>query len=259
MCYETYVKQFWVGLMEGDGTITVSSPSPNHVKVRMVISIKNLRANVVMLLLIQEVLGGRVRIERSSQYVSWVAASKTTITSLIKLLEQYPLLTTRKQCQLKFAIKCVENNTRDYVVENRDFMYNNQDNMLSYNDKNFVAPHYFPAWLSGFIEAEGNFRLYADARRNMQVQSRFNIGLNFEHFLIRAIRDYFGGTTNIQEIISKKEFSNKRKLLGDVVHYYVELNRVDAKKAIIAHFDKYPLMGHKMVTYSRWYNHVNGV
>lgn len=36
--YETYVKQFWVGLMEGDGTITVSSPSPNHVKVRMVIS-----------------------------------------------------------------------------------------------------------------------------------------------------------------------------------------------------------------------------
>ena len=52
--------------------------------------------------------------------------------------------------------------------------------------------------------------------------------------------------------------TNKRQLLGDVVHYYVELNSGDAKKAIVAHFDKYPLMGHKMVTYSRWYNHVNG-
>lgn len=30
--YETYVKQFWLGLLEGDGTITVSSPGPNQVK-----------------------------------------------------------------------------------------------------------------------------------------------------------------------------------------------------------------------------------
>lgn len=47
--YETYIQQFWVGLLEGDGTITVSSPGANHVKVRMVISLKNLRANAVML------------------------------------------------------------------------------------------------------------------------------------------------------------------------------------------------------------------
>src|SRR5258708_13945098 len=41
--YVTYIKQFWVGLLEGDGTMTLSSPGPNHVKVRMIISIKNLR------------------------------------------------------------------------------------------------------------------------------------------------------------------------------------------------------------------------
>jgi hypothetical protein len=68
--YETFIKQFWVGLLEGDGTITVSAPGANHVKVRMIISIKNLRANVVMLLLIQEVIGGTVKIERKAQYVS---------------------------------------------------------------------------------------------------------------------------------------------------------------------------------------------
>ena len=90
-------------------------------------------------------------------------------------------MTTRKQCQLKFAIKCIENNTRSFVVENRDFMYDDQHNMLNYNDKNFVIRHsaipYFPSWLSGFIEAEGNFRLFCDKRRNMQVYSRFNVVL----------------------------------------------------------------------------------
>lgn len=141
--YETYIQQFWVGLLEGDGTITVSSPGANHVKVRIIISIKNLRANAVMLLLIQEVLGGTVRIERKAQYVTWIAISKDLIQSLIKVLEKYPLLTTRKQCQLEFAIKCIKNNTRSFVVENRDFMYENQHNMLNYNDKNFVIPSYF--------------------------------------------------------------------------------------------------------------------
>lgn len=68
--YETYIKQFWVGLLEGDGTITVSCPGPKHVKVRMFISIKNLRDNVLMLLLIKDVIGGRVRIERNAQYVT---------------------------------------------------------------------------------------------------------------------------------------------------------------------------------------------
>jgi len=48
--YETYIKQFWVGLIEGDGTITVSCPGPNHVKVRMILSIKNIRENAIMLL-----------------------------------------------------------------------------------------------------------------------------------------------------------------------------------------------------------------
>lgn len=101
--YETYIKQFWVGLLEGDGTITVSSPGPNHVKVRMFISIKNFKENVLMLLLIKEVLGGTVRIERNFQYVTWVAIKKDLIQTLIGILKEYPLLTSRKQCQLKFA------------------------------------------------------------------------------------------------------------------------------------------------------------
>ena len=83
--YETYIQQFWLGLLEGDGTITVSSPGANHVKVSMIISIKNQRYNVIILLLIQEVLVGTVKIERKAQYVTWIAISKNLIQSLIKV------------------------------------------------------------------------------------------------------------------------------------------------------------------------------
>lgn len=179
--YETYIKQFWVGLLEGDGTITVSTPGPKHIKVRIIISIKNLlrRENVIMLLLIQQVLGGTVRIERKAQYVSLIAIKKDLIQYLIGVLKKYPLLTTRKQCQLKFAAKCIKNFPKDFVVENRDFLYKDQNSMLDYYENNFVIPKYFPAWLSGFIEAEGNFRFLSDKRRNMQISGRFNIGQNF--------------------------------------------------------------------------------
>lgn len=253
--YETYIKQFWVGLLEGDGTITVSCPGPNHIKVRMVISIKNLRENVIMLLLIQEVLYGTVKIERKAQYVTWIAIKKDLIQSLIEVLKKYPLLTTRKQCQLKFATKCLNNGTKDFVVENRDFMYKDQENLLNFNKDNFVIPNYFPVWLSGFIEAEGNFRFIADKRRNMRISGKFNIGQNFEHFIIQAIKDYFKGDVKIQIIISQKEFSKKRKLLGEVKHYYLEMGSKNVKNAIFSHFSKYPLLGHKNVTYSRWYDY----
>lgn len=92
-------------------------------------------------------------------------------------------------------------------------MYKYQDNMLNFNKDNFVIPNYFPAWLSGFIEAKGNFRFIADKRRNMRISGKFNIGQNFEHFIIQGIKDYFKGDVKIQIIISKKEFSKKKEII----------------------------------------------
>ena len=97
----------------------------------------------------------------------------------------------------------------------------------------------------------------------MQISGRFNVatrprgarapqgGQNFEHFIIKAIRDYFGGDNKIQIVISKKEFSEKRELLGEVKHYYVEMGSRSVKSAIFTHFSEYPLLGHKKVTYSQ--------
>jgi hypothetical protein len=68
----TYTEQFFVGLLEGDGTITcnLNSNKSNSIIIRIVISLNNKLENVSMLNLIKETIGGRVVIERKDRYVS---------------------------------------------------------------------------------------------------------------------------------------------------------------------------------------------
>jgi len=68
----TYIEQFFVGLLEGDGTITcnLSTNKNKTIYIRIVISLKNLPENLSMLNKIKETIGGRVLIERKESYVT---------------------------------------------------------------------------------------------------------------------------------------------------------------------------------------------
>lgn len=68
--YDTYIKQFWVGLLEGDGSLYVIGTKSNKINVKFEIAMKNLRDNAIMLLLIKDIIGGKVAIRRKGQYVS---------------------------------------------------------------------------------------------------------------------------------------------------------------------------------------------
>jgi cytochrome c oxidase subunit 1 len=65
-----YIEQFFVGLLEGDGTITVDYISDFNKRVRIFIALKNLEDNKFMLDLIAKHIGGRVVIERANFYVT---------------------------------------------------------------------------------------------------------------------------------------------------------------------------------------------
>jgi cytochrome c oxidase subunit 1 len=69
---KTYIQQFFVGLLEGDGTITsnLNSNKSNSIITRIVISLDNKAENFNMLNLIKETIGGRVVIERNDRYVT---------------------------------------------------------------------------------------------------------------------------------------------------------------------------------------------
>lgn len=143
--YDTYIKQFWVGLLDGDGILSTSGTSPNSVIVTFSIALKNLRDNVILLLLIQEVVGGIVKINRQDKYVTWIITKKEIIQKLFLILDDYPLLTTRKQCFLQFAKDCIASNTATFVNANRALMFNNQRNLINSYEVNFLKPYYFYA------------------------------------------------------------------------------------------------------------------
>lgn len=59
-----YVQKFWVGLLEGDGSIQVNHWRKEILQYRIVIKLKDTEMNKKMLGEIREVIGGRVRSER---------------------------------------------------------------------------------------------------------------------------------------------------------------------------------------------------
>ena len=82
--------QFWVGLMEGDGSIQVNHWRKKNLAYRLVIKLKNTLANEKMLKTISKNIGGRVRISSSKEDVLWVEDNKNHIIEIIKIFENIP-------------------------------------------------------------------------------------------------------------------------------------------------------------------------
>jgi hypothetical protein len=233
----SYLKKFWVGLLEGDGFITVDQLNKKRVRVRIAISMKNTPSNMYMMKLIQTVMKGRVAIERNRQYVIWIASSKRDVEYCLNVLEEYPLITLRKQLQQKFALECLKNPS--FYILNRDLKYNPPLILPSFPTN---LP-YFPSWLSGFVEAEGHFRvrLYPNGR----IQSLgFAIGQNEGLELLKIIKDYFNSHHTITKDINKN--NNKYD------HYRISITGPKCNLNLLNHFNSNPLLGEKKNQYDIW-------
>jgi len=243
----TFYQQFFVGLLEGDGSITVDMPNYSKrnlvARLRFFISLKNLPDNYKMLLLIKNAIGGNVIIERKDQYVTWSANSRNDITKILNILEKYPLLTSRKQCQLDFALKYITNynsvrdtNLSDFLSDRKN-KYANVEKYVFENSKKKI-PHYFKAWLSGFIEAEAHFRL--QYKKTGGVHSwGLSIGQNYDYYLLQHIKDYF-------------ESNHKITLDKNNIHYRITMYGPKCRQRIIEHLNQYPLLGDKQNSFIKW-------
>lgn len=244
---KTYIEQFFVGLLEGDGTITCNlNSNKSRFIIRIVICLKNMPENVSMLNKIKQVVGGRVVIERKTKYVTWIASNKKDLTKVFVSLAKYPLLTARKQCQLNFVKYCIlEKDITNYLV-NRNNKYKNKELLI----KNFLTlknlPTYFAPWLSGFIEAEGNFNLVFNEKGILRAY-KFAIGQNDEIHILNWIKSYFKS----KNVITK----HKPKINGNFQYYRLCLYNAESRKALFEHFNKYPLIGFKKVSYFKFLNY----
>lgn len=225
-----YIKIFWVGLMDGDGSIQVNHWRYRSLQYRLVIKLSNNTSNYNMLIKIAKVIKGNVRITGKGKEVIWVVDNKETIKEIIKIFEIYPFLTSRKICQLEFLKKCFLENSVNWYLSNRNYKYINQtiiieSDMFGFDKNSFSLPNYFKEWLSGFIEAEGCFSIRKNDNHS------FSIGQNYDIYLIKAIKQYFEITNLI-----KNPFGN---------FFFIEVYKKEILKKIINHCYFYPLLGEK--------------
>lgn len=262
-----YIKKFFVGLMDGDGSIQVNHWRKINLQYRLVIKLKNNNANINMLNIISKEIGGRVVLD--GDFVKWVMDDKKLIQKTILIFESYPLLTSTKICQLAFLKKCLDNpsvtdylNSRDNkydfvpprypkprfaletegsargprqtdqgtweVPEPRSLKPRAQPEVLA-KPQDILSLSYFPSWLSGFIEAEGCFSI----RKNNN--HSFSISQKHDAYLLEAIKLYFNASNIVRT--PSPDF------------YLLEIYKKDVLKNVINHCKTYPLLGLKNISF----------
>ena len=227
---DEYIKMFWVGLMDGDGMIQVNHWRHQSLQYRLIIKLSNIISNYNMLIKIAKVIGGTVRITGKGEDVIWLVNKKETIQEIIQIFETYPLLTSKKICQLEFLKKCLLKNSVDSYLLNRNSKYINQLSIINsdpfgFETNSFALPNHFKAWLSGFIEAEGCFSIRINNNHS------FSIGQNDDIYLIKAIKQFLGATNMVRN--PSRNF------------YSIEIYKKETIKIILDHFNDYPLLGEK--------------
>lgn len=232
-----YLKMFWVGLMDGDGSIQVNHWRKKSLQYRLVIKLSNLTSNYNMLIKIAKVVGGSVRITGKGNDIIWVVNKKETIQEIIKIFNIYPPLTSKKICQLKFLKECMVINSVDWYLLNRNNKYNDQQSIINSDmfglEKGILTlPNYFKGWFSGLIEAEGCFSIRKSNNHS------FSIGQNDDIYLMNVIKEYLATTNAV-----RNPYRN---------FYSLEIYKKETLKTIRNHFNNYPLLGEKAESLHKW-------
>lgn len=234
---DNYIQQFWVGLMDGDGSIQVNHWRKKNLQYRMVIKLKYNESNLKMLGKICEVIGGRVQIEKNQPFVIWVENHQKNIRKLCKILQTFPPRTSRLFCQYIFMLQCLKKQDVSWYLQQRNLKYQKRTNHCFKNMQNLC---YWKPWLSGFIEAESFFTLQ---KSGSKVRS-FSISQDTDFFLINSIKTYFHSTNTVY---TQKQKGKQQKI------YVLEIYKKECLDKIFQHCQFFPLLGDKQQSFHTFY------
>nr|YP_009944738.1 hypothetical protein [Ankistrodesmus falcatus]QMS48907.1 hypothetical protein [Ankistrodesmus falcatus] len=231
---KAYYEAFFVGLMDGDGSIQVNHWRQKVFQYRMVIKLKNTTANVQMLQQLKVYLGiGHVVVSKNKAFVLWIEKSQKKMVCILALFEKYPPMTTRLNLQLVFFKKWLQSpEDKKQITEyltGREYKYKERPALMqTLSSVSLETLDYFPGWFSGFVEAEGCFSL----RRKSTGFVSFSIGQRHDDYLLWAIHRFLGA-------------QNKVRYLPSTNFYVLEVYRKSVLCFLKTHFIHYPLLGEK--------------
>lgn len=215
-----YIKKYWVGLMDGVGSIEVNHYRMKNLQYRLVLNVNNSSENMAMLLKIQQVIGGYLIKRKEKALIAWTINNKMQIEDVIKIFEDYNLVTVRKRNQLQFLKENLKRNDVNWYLSERKNKYKK-----SLIVSNIEEISYFNEWFSGFVEATGSFCIRAQKDKYFRIAHRYDMPL-----LLNLIIK-FNITTKLKE--QKNE------------QYAIEIYKKTLLEVLITHFEKYPLLGDK--------------
>ena len=116
-----YIFAFFVGMMDGDGSIQVNHWRKKILQFRMVIKLKNTELNKEMLLLFEKNIGGHVKFVKNTNEILWVENHKKKILEILQIFDKYPCFTTKLDLQIKFLKKYIYTQTYTYnAINNKE-------------------------------------------------------------------------------------------------------------------------------------------
>ena len=229
-----YILGFFIGLLDGNGSIQVNHWKKRYLQYRIVIKLKwdEAEANKKMLEEISKIVGGKVI--REGHSILWVENNINRIKQIINIFDNFSPLTTRLLCQIKFMKSCMEHNNVEKYFNTRDNKYDNRDIFKPIGD--IKQLNYWNAWISGFIEAEGCFSI----RKNEKLS--FSVGQKYDRYLLAEICNYFNLKCSVSQIEN---------------FYSIETYSKESLNFLINHIRIYPLMGEKSINFIKFLNIYN--
>jgi hypothetical protein len=225
---------FFLGLLEGDGSIQVNHWKKRILQFRIVIKLKDTPENYRMLVQLRNHLGC-MKVHCRHGYVLLIENHRFRLKILMELIESHGLLCKKSRQDYNFFRYCFyvkpAYSEFKYLKENRHLcpprvVFSN------WTCKQMTNLRLFPGWLAGFVEAEGCFCNRANGGQS------FSIGQKDDPVILEAIKEFFQLPNKIQ--------SKKNKM------YVLEGGHRSSLKRIIGFFEKFPLMGEKKNAYEKF-------
>ena len=222
---------YLVGLFEGDGFFAITK---NGKYLTYVLGIELSIRDAKLIYKLKSLLGVGVVSTRKRGDIEMISLrirnKNHLINFILPIFDKYPMFSNKQYDYLRFR-----NALLSGKIYSKDLPEYTRSNEPLNNVNSIISADYFPAWLVGFIEAEGCFSVYKI--KDDYLVASFDVSQTDGEIIISAIRVYFSFTTSI--------YSDKTNC------FKLKVSSVRSIENIIKFLNKAPvkLLGYKKLEY----------
>ena len=167
-------EQFFLGLLEGDGSIQVNHWKKRSLQFRIIIKLKYTNANYAMCSEIRQQLGiMNIHIRRG--FVIMVEDHYVRLRSIMAIIDKYGLLLTHRRKQYAFFKYCYNNKITysEYAyIKKLKHSWFGFNSINDYSSDLLLQLSHWPNWLIGFTEAEGCFCIRSNGSHSFSISQK---------------------------------------------------------------------------------------